>query len=136
MLLEGDTFFRRVCGGHTVAILKGSRLWTGSLAYFLMAMAPAAILPQIAELRLQAGEAGRLMVYFPYRPDLVARIKTLPGRRWHPEKKCWSLPHTSESLARLQGLFSSPRPTLQITPPLPVRSSTPPLSPAEHLFLE
>jgi site-specific recombinase XerD len=99
-------------------------------------MAPAAILPQIAELKLQAGEAGRLMVYFPYRPDLVARSKTLPGRRWHPEKKCWSLPHTAESLARLQALFSSPGPTLRITPPLPARSSTPLHSPGERAFLE
>jgi hypothetical protein len=48
-------------------------------------MAPPAILPQITELTLQAGEAGRLMVCFPYRLDLVARIKTISGRRWHPD---------------------------------------------------
>lgn len=100
-------------------------------------MAPAAILPQIAELKLQAGEAGRLMVYFPYRPDLVARIKTLPGRRWHPEQKCWSLPHTPESLARLQEVFSPPRATgSQVLPPPLARPRTLPLSPEERVFME
>ena len=31
-------------------------------------------------------------VQFSYDPDLVAVIKTVPGRRWRPEYKYWTIP--------------------------------------------
>ena len=86
-------------------------------------MTQALILPQIAGLKLEVGEAGRLLVHFPYHPDTITRIKTIPGRRWHPDKKCWSVPYTLESLACLQSLFARPRPPLPITT-LPVALPT------------
>jgi hypothetical protein len=37
------------------------------------------------------------------KPLLVAKIKTVPGRKWHPEKKYWSFPDidgTSEKILK------------------------------------
>ena len=99
-------------------------------------MTHAAMLPQIAGLQLEAGKAGRLIVYFPYHPTTIARIKTTPGRRWHPEQKCWSVPHTPESLAFLQRLFAVPqRASSPATPPKkpPVQVQQPRL--VEPVFL-
>ena len=28
-----------------------------------------------------------IIVKFPYNPDYIARIKTIKGYRWHPDKK-------------------------------------------------
>ena len=33
-------------------------------------------------------------VRFPYNPDYIAKIKTVKGYRWHPDKKCWSIPYS------------------------------------------
>lgn len=74
-------------------------------------------LPQIANLQLHATKAGRLMVHFPYHPGTVARIKTIPGRWWHPDQRCWSIPYTAKSIDYLQRLFAAPHPTPQ-TPPV------------------
>ena len=35
-------------------------------------------------------------IRFPYNPEIVASVKEVPGRVWHPEEKFWSIP-----LARL-----------------------------------
>jgi hypothetical protein len=56
-------------------------------------------------IRIEPGEAGRLVVRFPYSPEDVATIKTLPGRRWQPEGKFWTVPHTDGVLVRLLALF-------------------------------
>ena len=68
-------------------------------------------LPSIPDLRLHPAENGRLQIYFPYHPDNVARIKSIPGRRWHKEEKCWSIPHTEEAIARLRQLFGDHPPS-------------------------
>ena len=39
-----------------------------------------------------AAKAGRLVLRFPYDATLVALVKTVPDRRYHPEEKCWSIP--------------------------------------------
>ncbi len=70
-------------------------------------MTQSSTLPRIANLVLKAGEPGRLLVCFPYHPEYVCRIKTVPGRRWHSELKEWSVPHTPETLTRLERLFSN-----------------------------
>jgi hypothetical protein len=33
------------------------------------------------------GAAGKIVVTFPYIPDFVAKIKSIPGHRWHPDGK-------------------------------------------------
>ena len=38
-------------------------------------------------------------IRFPYDQELIELVKNVPGRTWHPESKCWSIP-----LARL-GFF-------------------------------
>jgi len=44
----------------------------------------------MSPLLLKGGSNGR-----------VARMKTIPGRRWHPEEKCWSVPHADGMVERL-----------------------------------
>mgnify|MGYP001597717585 CR=1 FL=1 len=41
-----------------------------------------------------AAEVGRFTtkLYFRYDLDLIAIIKTVDGRRWVPEEKCWTIP--------------------------------------------
>jgi len=57
-------------------------------------------------IRIEPGEAGWLVVRFPYSPEDVAKIKALPGRRWQPEGKFWTVPHTDGVLARLLAVFA------------------------------
>lgn len=61
---------------------------------------------------------GRLLVLFPYSQELVAKIKTIPGRRWHQDDKCWSVPDEPDTRIRLQALFpaTSPAPTPSLRP--------------------
>lgn len=42
----------------------------------------------------------------PYAPDHVAKIKTVVGRRWHQQEKCWTVPQTSEAVTQLLALFA------------------------------
>ncbi len=35
---------------------------------------------------------SHLLIRFPYREDLVALVKDLPGRRWDPRSKTWRIP--------------------------------------------
>ncbi len=62
-------------------------------------------LPSIPHFDLRPTNHGRLLVFFPYHPDTVERIKRIAGRRWYPEKKCWSIPYTFTALDRLTTLF-------------------------------
>lgn len=39
-------------------------------------------------------DGAHLCIRFPYRPDLVAVVKDLPGRRWDPKDKIWRVPAT------------------------------------------
>lgn len=54
-------------------------------------------------------DQGRLLVLFPYSAERVAKIKTVPGRLWHQEDKCWSVPCAEDALARLTALFDGDR---------------------------
>lgn len=63
-------------------------------------------IPRIPGLEIQKMASGRLMVNFSYHPDTVARIKSITGRRWHSEEKCWSIPYNIDAVGELQRLFS------------------------------
>lgn len=39
-----------------------------------------------------------LEIRFPYHPAIIKRIKEVNGRRWNPEKKCWTIPKESLSI--------------------------------------
>lgn len=50
-------------------------------------------------------DKGRLLVRFSYSQEMVARIKTIPGRRWHQDDRCWSVPDEPDMRARITALF-------------------------------
>jgi len=58
-----------------------------------------------SQIRLSPKTDGRIVVFFPYTPDRVARIKTVSGRRWDSQKKHWTVPHTDAVIAQLQRAF-------------------------------
>jgi hypothetical protein len=35
-----------------------------------------------------------IKVSFPYNRDYIAMIKTIEGRKWHPEGRYWSVPYS------------------------------------------
>ncbi len=49
--------------------------------------------------------SGRLVLTSPYDPARVVKIKTIPGHRWHPEKKHWSFPDTDGTLKKILRVF-------------------------------
>lgn len=64
---------------------------------------PAASRRRRVEVRL--GDDGRLEVRFAYAPDLIARIKGIPGRRWVGRERCWTVPAETAALAVLVSRF-------------------------------
>ena len=52
---------------------------------------------------------GYLKVHLPYTPDRVLKIKSIPGRRWDPDIKCWTVPHTEGIVESLLILFEGER---------------------------
>ena len=49
--------------------------------------------------------SGRIVVSFPYDPFLIEKVKTIDGRRWHPEQKHWSFPDTDGVLEKILKVF-------------------------------
>ncbi|MEK9144037.1 MAG: phage integrase N-terminal SAM-like domain-containing protein, partial [Elusimicrobiota bacterium] len=74
-------------------------------------------------IHIEPGEPGRLIVRFPYSREGVDRIKTVPGRRWHPVEKYWSIPDTETARAELESLFAGEP---MIFPPEPAPRPAPP----------
>jgi hypothetical protein len=44
----------------------------------------------MARINVSKDPSGRIIVSFPYDALLVAKVKTIEGRRWHPAEKHWS----------------------------------------------
>ena len=57
-------------------------------------------------IQIKPGAAGRLIVFFPYSAECVAKIKTVAGRRWHQEERYWTVPHTDGTLRHLLALLA------------------------------
>lgn len=57
-------------------------------------------------IQIRPGKAGRLIVLLPYTPERMDKIKTVAGRRWHQEERCWTVPHTDGALRQLLVLFA------------------------------
>ena len=66
--------------------------------------------------------SGRIIVSFPYDPVLVARVKTIDGRRWHPAEKHWSFPNTDGVLEKILKAFEGEE--VHIEPTLQAKSPT------------
>jgi integron integrase len=66
---------------------------------------------------ISADTPERIKVTFPYDPEIVAKVKTVAHRMWHPEEKCWSFPCEKpvldEILAALAGEEIYVDPSLQ-----------------------
>ena len=58
---------------------------------------------------------NRITVEFPYSPDDVDAIKTIPGRRWAKEARQWTLPADLESGRALRRVFGD---RLELSPVL------------------
>jgi len=54
---------------------------------------------------VRKNDAGKINVTFPYSPDFIAKVKSIPGHRWHPDDKCWSFPHTNGIMAKILKVF-------------------------------
>lgn len=50
-------------------------------------------------------DSGNVSVSFPYNPDYVAKVKSIPGHRWHPEDKHWSFPKADGTLEKILEVF-------------------------------
>ena len=47
------------------------------------------------------------MVTFSYDPKFVAKVKSIEGRRWHPDKKYWSFPYSEDILKNILSVFKN-----------------------------
>jgi len=53
-------------------------------------------------IRIEPAEGGRLHITTPVYDDGVVRaLRAIPGRRWHPDRRCWSVPAGARALPRL-----------------------------------
>jgi integrase/recombinase XerD len=50
-------------------------------------------------------EAGKITVSFPYDPQLVVKVKTIEGRKWHKDKKYWSFPESDGIIEKILKVF-------------------------------
>lgn len=46
----------------------------------------------LGERKITMSKSGRLLLEFPYQPDVVAAVKDIPGRLWDVKKRVWSVP--------------------------------------------
>lgn len=77
-------------------------------------------------MRVEHRSDGRLSVRFPYSAEAVSKMKSLPGRRWHPEDKTWSVPDAPGMPERLMALFAEGPPSpsaVAATPPGDARAA-------------
>ncbi|MCX5789321.1 MAG: integron integrase [Elusimicrobia bacterium] len=86
---------------------------------------------------MRPGDPGRLIVELPYSPERVAAIKTVPGRRWHPDGRYWSVPHTP-NMPRLLATTFAPEPVEFAAPltPQPERAAADSPDPRRNLLLD
>ncbi len=81
-------------------------------------------------IRIMPGRGGRIIVHLPYSTARVAKIKTIPGRRWHLDEKYWTVPASKDMPKQLLALFAGEQ--VRISPALSAnRASTP--QPAPNL---
>lgn len=51
-------------------------------------------------------QQGKILVSFSYDPKFVAKVKTIEGHRWHPDKKYWSFPCSQGILKKILTAFT------------------------------
>lgn len=65
---------------------------------------------------------GEIAISFPYDPALVAKVKVIQGRRWHPKKRYWGLPYSDNVLERVLSTFGGDGMHVNIDPALQSQS--------------
>jgi len=50
-------------------------------------------------------QEGEIVVSFSYDPKFVAKVKTIEGHRWHPDKKYWIFPNSNGTLEKILKAF-------------------------------
>lgn len=58
----------------------------------------------ISQIKLER-EDKRIKLTLPYNPTYIKKIKTIPGYRWHPDKKYWSFPYSKDTLKKILSIF-------------------------------
>lgn len=71
------------------------------------------------QLTMSAIDGDRIGVTFPYDEKVIASLKTIPGHRWHPEKKQWSFPFKMDIAQQIIKIFEGEK--LTIAPELRAR---------------
>lgn len=58
-----------------------------------------------AEIEVRKEETGKIIVSFPYNHCYIAKVKTIPLHRWHPDKKYCSFPNNNGTLEKILKVF-------------------------------
>jgi len=59
----------------------------------------------MARIHISNDPSGRIIVSFPYDPVLISKVKTIEGRKWHPDQKHWSFPNRNGILEKILKVF-------------------------------
>jgi site-specific recombinase XerD len=49
---------------------------------------------------------SKIQVEFLYNIEKITKIKSITGKRWHPKKKCWTIPNSNSAVRKFLKLFS------------------------------
>lgn len=55
--------------------------------------------------RVAYDASGIIKITFPFSSVLIEKVKTIEGRKWHPEGKCWSVPDSGGIIEKIQKAF-------------------------------
>jgi hypothetical protein len=61
----------------------------------------------MARIQISNDPSGCIIVSFPYDPLFVEKVKSIDGRRWHPEDKHWSFPKLDGMLDKILKVFGN-----------------------------
>ncbi len=58
-------------------------------------------------MNIDKDDSGKMYVTFPYYPQLVAKVKTIKGRKWYKDRRYWSFPNTNVTLEMMPKAFEA-----------------------------
>jgi len=73
----------------------------------------------MAMVNVSKDTSGRIIVAFQYDPSRVAKVKTIEGYRWYPDKKHWSFPDSDGTLEKILKVFEGEE--IRVDPALRVK---------------
>lgn len=71
----------------------------------------------LSKVKVSRDNSGRLTVAFPYDPALIAKVKTIEGYKWEPDKRYWSFQNSDRILNKILQVFAEDNVNLDITQP-------------------